>query len=158
MVEISRNDLKYEDLMFDGWRQVEKTITFDGGTLNGIGDADGTSNPFTIFNVTGEVKAKVIGICTTNLAGDTATVEVGTSVDTDAIVAQTTATDIDAGEIWHDASPNSDIEAESVMSEKILANGTNIIGTVATADVTAGVIKFICLWRPLSKNGNVTAA
>ncbi len=34
---------------------IIKTVTFDGNTLNGIGDIDGTQNPYTLFTVTGSV-------------------------------------------------------------------------------------------------------
>jgi len=154
----SLNDLDWTNSMYDSWRQVEKTITFDGGTANAIGDHDGTGDPFDIFTVTGTVRAKVFAICTTNLAGASATLEVGTAGTTAGIIAQTTATDIDAGEIWHDASPDAQVEAASVATENIIANGADIVGTCGTANITAGVIKFICLWKPVSTDGNVTAA
>ena len=46
---------------------VSKRITFDGGTLDGIGDIDGTSNPATIFSVTGSVIVRIFAICDTGL-------------------------------------------------------------------------------------------
>ena len=150
-----RNSLKFWDVKYDGYRQVEKSITFIGGTPNAIGDHDGTGDPFTIFTVTGEVKVKIIGICTTTIVGALSTLEVGVTGTTAGILPQTTGTDIDVNEIWHDASPDSGVEASSVMTEKIIANSLDVIGTVGTANITAGVIKFICLWRPLSKDGNV---
>jgi hypothetical protein len=152
------NDFDFANRKYDGWQQAEKSITFDGGTTNGIGDFDGTGNPFDIFSVTGDVKMKVVGICTTILAGGgTATLEVGVTGKTAGLIAQTTGTDIDANEIWHDATPDSPIEAASVMVENIVANGLDVIGTVGTANITSGVIKFICLWRALSVDGKVSA-
>ena len=150
------NDIRHSNMLFDGWRHAQSTITFAGGTANAIGDHDGTGDPFDIFTVTGDVLVKVFGVCTTNLAGASATVEVGTSGDTAAIIAQTTATDVDSGEIWHDASPDSTVEASSVITENIVANGADIVGTVGTANITAGVIRFNCLWKPLSRDGKVT--
>lgn len=140
--------------------RVSKTITFDGGTADAIGDASGSSNPFDIFTVTGEVIVKVMAICSTNLteSAATATLEVGTSNDTAEILAQTNATDIDAGNLWHDASPDSDVENLSVLSEKVVVNGADVIGTVATKDITAGVIEFVCFWYPLSGDADVAAA
>jgi len=88
------NDLEVQA----GWRVATKTATFAGGTLNARGDIDGTGNPATLFTVTGTVLAVVFGHCTTNLDGATATLEVGVASNTAAIIAQTTATDIDAGE------------------------------------------------------------
>lgn len=133
-----------------------KTITFDGGTTNAIGDHDGTGDPFTIFTVTGTVKVKIFARCTTNLAGASATLEVGTALTTAGLIAQTTATDIDANEIWHDATPDASVELDSVLTWKIVSQ--NIIGTVATANITGGVIEFVCYWIPLSADGKVVAA
>jgi hypothetical protein len=135
-----------------------KTMTFDGATTNDPGDLTGTGNPATLFTVTGEVICKVIAVCTTNLAGATATLEVGTTGNTAAIIAQSTATDIDAGEFWHDATPDAKVELSSVAGERIIVNGADIIQTVGTADITSGVIRYLCIWKPISADGNVAAA
>ena len=135
------------------YKSAELEVTFDGGTTNGIGDESGTNNPYTMFTVTGIVELSIIAVCTTNLAGASATVEVGTAASTAGLIAQTTATDIDANEIWHDASPDASIELTSVITRKIVSD--DIILHVGTADVTAGVIKFIVRWAPISSDGNV---
>ena len=134
----------------------EKLMTFAGGTTNDPGDFDGTGNPATLFTVTGTVFAKVIAVCETDLAGATATLIVGTAKDTDALLVSTTATDIDVDEIWHDATPDNSVEATTVAAEKIV--NQNIIQTVGTANITSGAIRYICLWRPLSVNAQVSAA
>jgi hypothetical protein len=151
-------DVDSQNLLFTGWRQVEKEITFVGGTADGIGDYDGSGNPFSIFTVTGDVEVKVVAIGKTNLVGSSATLEVGISGNTAALIAQSSAEAIDAGEIWHDATPDSGIELSSVVTQNIIANGADIIGTVGTANITSGAIRFLCLWRPLSRNGVVVAA
>lgn len=138
--------------------KAEKTITFDGGTANDPGDFDGTGNPATLFTVTGTVLMRLLAVCETDLAGANATIEVGITGDTAKIIAQTTATDIAAGEIWHDATPDSKIELSSVLSENIIANGSDVIQTVGTANITAGKIKYIAIWYPLSKDGLVVPA
>ncbi len=144
----------------ESYRTITKEITFVGGTANATGDYDGTGNPFAIFTVVGNVKVKVYAICTTTLVGGSSTLEIGTATATAAIIAQTTGTDIDVSELWHDASPDTNVEASSVVAEKIIvtgaANSGDIIGTVATANITAGVIKFICEWVPIDGQGNVT--
>ena len=140
----------------NGFHPVEKSITFDGGTTNAIGDHDGTSDPFSIFTVTGTVRMKIYAICTTTLVGALATLEVGTALSTAGLIAQTTATDIDVNEIWHDATPDTSIELDTVSVENIVSQ--SVIGTVATANITAGVIKFMILWRPITADGNVTVA
>lgn len=154
----SRSDIEFSDKMFNGLRQVEKVITFAGGTTNAIGDHDGTGDPFSIFTITGSVIVKIVGICETDLAGS-ATLEVGIAGDTASILAQVSdASTIDAGDIWHDATVDKGVELSSVMLEKIVADGATIIGTVGTANITSGVIRFICLWKPLSQDGRVVAA
>jgi len=140
------------------FRMAEKDITFDGGTTNAIGDHDGTGDPADVFTVTGQVVVKIIAVCTTNLTFDAnATIEVGITGSTASIIAQSdmTVAGLAAKEIWHDATPDAEIEALSVQKEFIITDGNDIILTVATANVTGGVIHFYCAWRPLSSDGLV---
>lgn len=135
---------------------ASKRITFAGGTTNAIGDHDGTGDPFTIFTVTGDVIVWVFGVCKTSLVG-AATLEVGLTGSTAALIAQIAdAEGIDVNECWQDATP---ALGESItMKGHVIGGGLDIIGTVGTANITAGVIDFYCLWRPLSSNGRVVAA
>lgn len=135
---------------------TDKSMVFDGGTTNDPGDFDGTGNPATLFTVTGSVRMKILAVCTVNLAGATATLEVGTAASTAALIAQTVATDIDAGEIWHDATPDATIELTSVLSDFIVTD--DVIQTVGTANITAGAISYRAMWYPLSADGDVQAA
>lgn len=135
---------------------VDKVMTFAGGTTNDPGDFDGTGNPAILFYVRGTVKMRILAKCTVDLTGATATLEVGTTLSTAGLIAQTTATGIDANEIWHDTSPDSSIELTSVLAEKIVSQ--NVIQTVGTANITAGSITYTCIWYPLSEDAVVTAA
>ncbi len=154
------HDANGEPMNFDTFGVVPtlKTMTFAGGTTNDPGDQTGTGNPATLFTVTGIVAVRLLAVCTTNLAGAAATLEVGVVGNTAALIAQSTGTDIDAGEIWHDATPDSGIEAVTVAPEKLIVNGLDIIQTVGTADVTSGVINYYCFWRPISDDALVVAA
>ena len=147
------------DKIADIWSQyVKKTVTFAGGTTDAIGDHDGAGDPFTIAKVDGIVLVKVLAVCTTNLTGN-ATIEVGVTGDTAEIIAQVAdAESLDANEIWHDATPDSGCETSSVLAEKIIVGGLDIIGTVGTANITAGVIDFYVFWRALSDDGLVYLA
>jgi len=136
--------------------QTSKTITFAGGTTNAIGDFDGTGNPVTLFTVTGTVSMRILAKCTTSLEGATATLRVGTALANTGLIASTTATDIDVNEIWHDATPDSSVEATTVLAERIVSQ--DVIATVGTANITSGVIDFVCIWKPLSPDGNVEVA
>ncbi|MDD5109493.1 MAG: hypothetical protein PHC29_08380 [Candidatus Omnitrophica bacterium] len=144
--------------------RTKKTITFAGGTTDAWGDDGGALDGAAIFTVTGVVQIKLIGECTTNLTGDTATVEVGITGATAIFMAQSTATDIDAGDIWiNDTTPatyfivGEEQAAADNLPEYIL-NGNDIILTVTTANVTAGVIDFFALWKPISDDGSVVAS
>lgn len=157
LLGVQRNTLN--QLMNKDWPQyksAEVEVTFDGGTLNGIGDQNGTSNPYTLFTVTGVVEVSIFAYCSTDLAGASATVEVGTALSTAGLIAQATATAVDTGDIWHDASPDSSVELTSVVTRKIVSQ--DIILTVGTTDVTSGVIKFVVRWSPITSDGNLVAA
>ncbi len=139
-------------------RPIPKLMTFAGGTANDPGDHDGTGNPATLYTVTGDIAFRLKAVCTVDLAGASATIEVGTSFATAGIIAQTTATNIVEGELWHDASPDADVELITVLAERVLVNSGDIIQTVATQNITAGAIQYDLFWRPLSDNATVVAA
>lgn len=126
---------------------LESTWTFVAGTT-------GATGAHTVFTVTGNVLVSIFAICDTNLAGATATVEVGTANNTASLIAQTTATDIDDGDNWVDATPEA--EVSELPTNYIVNDGADIVLTVATAAVSAGVLDFYCLWRPLSSGATVT--
>lgn len=148
-------DANFVPIQGDNALLVKKVMTFAGGTANDPGDYDGSGNPATLFTVTGDVLVRIFGVCSVNLVGAGATVEIGIAGNTAALIAQTVGENIDAGEIWVDNGPAT---VETVPSSLILAGGTDIIQTVATADVTAGVITYYCFFRPLSSGADVVAA
>ena len=91
------------------WVIKELTFSNDTGTVN-------------VFTVTGDVVVRIIPICKTNVASAAAAnIEMGISGTTDAMIASTVATDIDADDIWIDASPDSDIEPFSSIREYIIS-------------------------------------
>ena len=135
---------------------TEKVMTFAGGTTNDPGDHDGTGDPATLFTVTGTVLMKIFALCEATLVGATATIEVGTAINTAGLIAQTTATNIAINEIWHDATPDASVEASTVVAERIV--NQNVIQTVGTANITSGVIRYIAVWKPISLDGDVSAA
>lgn len=134
---------------------VEKLVTFTNAT-NDNGDFNGTGNPQTLFTVTGTVLLRILAVCEVDLTSSSGTLEIGSALSTAALIAQTTASAIDANEIWHDATPDNSVEATTVLTQKIV--NQDVVQTVATADISAGRIKYIALWYPLSADGNVVAA
>lgn len=114
----------------------------------------GATGAHTLFTVTGNVLATVFGVCDTNIAG-AATIEVGVASNTASLIAQiANAEDLDDGDIWVDATPA--VGAETLPSPRIINDGTDIILTIGSTAVTAGVVDFYCLWRPLSSDANIT--
>ena len=130
--------------------KLTKTITYAAATTGAIAAT-------TLATVTGVVSLSIFGICTTNLvSAGGGTLEVGTAASTAGAIAQTTGTDLDAGEIWHDASPDKTIELSSVIIQNIVTD--DIIQTIATGAISAGVVTYYILWTPISADGNVVIA
>lgn len=127
---------------------VSKSRAYDGTA--GLGAQGAT----TLFTVTGDVLVNVFGVCSEDLVS-AGTIEIGISGNTAALIAQTTPSGIDNGEVWIDNAPAT---VESYPSDKILTGGTDIIETIGTADVTDGTLTIYCIWFPLSDTGNVVAA
>ncbi len=139
---------------------LTKTLTFAGGTGNAVGDFDGTGDPATLFTVTGDVVVKLIAVCTTDLTfAENATIKVGIAGGAEIIAATNLTTQaLAAREIWHDATPDAEIEATSVFKEMFITDGNDITLAVDTANVTAGVIVFYLYWYPVSSGALVVAA
>ena len=131
---------------------ISRPPAFTGGTANTRGDEGGTNDPYTLFTVTGDVLVRMWGVCTVDLAGATATISVGVTGNTAALLAVETATEIDANGIYVSATQVlGTVALSSVTGPFVIANGLDIIETLATADITSGNIYYICLWRPVSR-------
>lgn len=122
--------------------EAHNRVTFDA--------ANGKIGTFTLFEVTGTVAVRIVATCEVNLAGS-GTLAIGTVITPTGLITTTTATDIDAGDIWHDATPDASVELSSVSAEKIV--NQSVIATVATNTITSGRIKFTVLWKPISEDG-----
>lgn len=127
--------------------KLESTWTF-------VGNLTGDQAAHTLFTVTGNVLVSVFGICDTSIVG-AGTIEVGVANNTAGLIAQVAdAEGLDDGDIWVDNTPAVGVQA--IPSTFVLNDGADIILTIGTADLTAGVIDFYCLWRPLSSDANIT--
>jgi hypothetical protein len=142
-------DANGNPVSYNGHLVASKTIAYTGAANLG---AQGAT---TLFTVTGDVAASIFAVCTEDLAGATATIEVGISGNTAALIAQTTATNIDNGEVWATTSPANPL---AVPADKVIAAGADIIQTVGTADITDGTLTYYCLWVPLTVGASVVAA
>lgn len=143
------------------WRIAKKVGSdYTGGTANSHGDYDGTGMPYTLFTVTGDVIIKAIwGVVNTDLAGATATIEVGVTGNTAGLIAQETCTDLDDGNIYTSAT-NAIGVARMGDSGALTAinDGLDIIETLGTANVTSGQIDWYVIWMPCEANASVVAA
>ena len=129
---------------------TEKQFTFAAATTGKVGTTK-------IADVTGVVAVQIFGVVNTTLtitAG--ATIEVGTALSTAALIALTAGDALDINEIWHDATPDSSIELETVVTTKIVTQDINY--KVTTNTLTAGAITFYIRWSPISEDGNVVIA
>lgn len=126
-------------------RVITKTITFTGAS--GLGQF-GTAVP--LFTVSGDVLiTRIAARCTTNLAGASATISVGTAGTVAGLIALTTATGLTTtNKWWADATPAPMKSLAALNQNAVLSD--NIIINPLTANVTGGVLVFYCEYVPLS--------
>lgn len=128
-------------------RLATKTVTYSALTT-------GATGAHTLFTVKGSVFAKIFAVCSADLtSAGAATNEVGTAGNTAALIAQTTATAIDNGEIWYNNTPVAEVVATSNFTEKLVVS--DIIETIATDTITGGTVTYYCLWSPIG-TGSLT--
>lgn len=127
---------------------VSKAITFVAGTTGAVGAT-------TLFTVTGTVAVRLFGVVSGVDVTGGGTIEAGISGNTAALLAQTTGTTLDVGEVWIDNAPAT---IEALPALQIIGAGQDIIQTIATDTLTAGTLTYYCLWFPISSDGNVVAA
>jgi len=143
---VQDKDGNYEVISSNEAFKLESTWTFVTATT-------GATGTHTLFTVTGNCLVSVFGICDTNLAG-AGTIEVGVAGNTAGLLAQIAdAENLDNGDNWVDATPEVGVSALPGMF--INNDGSDIILTIGTTAITAGVVDFYCLWRPLSSDGNI---
>ena len=123
---------------------IRKDLTFsnDSGTL-------------TLFTVTGDVIVWMIPIIVTDVTSVAlANIRLGVVGNTDAMIVDSQAVDLDARGIWVDQTPDNEIEPLDRIRSYIITDGNNIVLTL-DAQVDAGAIRFYLYWVPLSNDGNV---
>lgn len=115
----------------------------------------GTAGNHTLFTVTGDVLITVFGVCTTSMDGAGADFEVGVTGNTAGLIAQIAdVEDLDAGDIYQDASP--EVGTVALPSSRIVVGGLDVLNKITNANITAGVIDWYCLWRPLSDDADIS--
>ena len=143
---------------------TKKTITFAGATADAWGNDGGALDGGVMFTVTGLVRARAFGFCTTNLAG-TGTHAVGITGATTIYLPTEAALDINADDyVINNATTTAfpilgaESDAAGNFPEYALS-GQDIIMTIANANnITSGVIDYYCIWIPWSADADVVDA
>src|ERR1035437_4202179 len=126
---------------------ASKTVTY-AAALNGTGDYDGTGTPLNLFTVSGQVLCAVIAVCSTTLTGAAGTFAVGVSGTTNRFIPVTTATTVAAGATVDHTGLVAAGTTPLTTPNQVAVDTQVIIGTVATADITAGVLTYSGSGRP----------
>jgi hypothetical protein len=135
----------------DSARYVSVTADMSSATWN-------TQAAHEIATVTGTVRLRIVPEVTVNLAGAAATVALGTETTSNAFIGATTATELDAGEIWQAATPASNVKYLAVSSIKdYIVNDDDVGYTIAGGATSAGTIVFHMWWDKVSSDGAVAA-
>lgn len=127
---------------------TSKTIAFDGTAGNG---ATGT---ITLLTVTGSVFLNVFALCTEDLAGASATIEIGTATSTACLCDQVVGTTIDNHMTYHEGN----LGVGANVASHSHSMDEDIILTIGTADLTNGTLEIYFNWTPLSEGSNAVIA
>src|SRR4051794_39956779 len=132
-------------------RIVRKTLTFDGNANTGaVGSVP-------IFTGTGRILIVALTpICTTSLvSAGGGTITLGVTGSTGRLISSTPATAItSSAQVWTSTTPGAGaFIVGSALTNVAVATNVNVLATVATGAITAGVIEFECYYRPLSADG-----
>ena len=118
----------------------------------------GTVATHELLTVTGMARIRILAECTVSVAG-TGSIQLGIAGTTDGFIAVTTGTDVDAGEVWADATPTETSgDTSTLLLDKIVAGGLDVGYEVTVGTLTAGAITFHCWWEPLNATGAVVAS
>lgn len=112
-----------------------------------------------ILTVTGLVRVRIVPVIDTNLAGAANTLfRLGVEGDTDAFIGNTTATELDTGEIWQSSTAANNlpwIDYEAMIDAVV--EDDDIGYTIVNAAASGGVLKFYYWWESLDATGAVVA-
>jgi hypothetical protein len=115
-----------------------------------------SATPKTLFSVTGVVEAFVVGVIGASVTSlGELTAEVGIAGNTAALLPQIGKAALLSDRIWQSATP---ANPAAIPAAKMIAAGADIILTTGTANAVLGSIEFYCFWKPVSTDGNVSAA
>lgn len=136
--------MKYHDAAYRIARKtVDKTKMLSAG-------------PATLFEVDGTVEVVIFGVISEAVdSAGALTLEVGIAGNTAALIAQTGKAALLINTVWKDATP---ANPEAMPAAQLVTNGADIIQTTGAADANAGIIEYVCLWKPVSAGAKLVAA
>lgn len=133
--------------------RARKTITFTGAANLGATGA------VPLFTLTGKVIIdRIVAVGSVDLvSAGGGTLALGVTGATTLLIAATTGTLITAGKLWLTNTPNANgLALPAALLGIPIAQ--NIIGTVATANITAGAIVLDVWYTPITDDGALVAA
>lgn len=127
-------------------QRVSKTVTFTGAAgLGAVGNLP-------LFTLTGQVLLQaVVPFGVTTLVGAAATIALGVAGSTSLLIAATVATTITTGLYWLTTTPIIGLAVPALLTN--VAINASIVGTIAVAAITGGVLRVDVLYLPLSADG-----
>ena len=139
----------------DQLRRNTATKTYTGGASLGQ-----TGTNATIFTVTGEILvAYLVPFCTVNLgeSGASSNLSLGVTNSTALFIASTAALDIDAGDLWVDATPTEvgGVALPATLKDVVITDNI-LTAHTGVGNTNAGAIRFDLYWLPLSADAAVT--
>lgn len=134
----------------DGWTYAGQAVTFAASTGGALAEHE-------LLTVSGQCRIKIMAICTTNVAG-AGSIQFGVGGATSFLIGSTLGTDIDANEIWNDATPTTGYALTSSSIFDIVSSGVDVGYEITGATLTSGTILFGIWWMPLNANSYCVAA
>jgi hypothetical protein len=109
-----------------------------------------------VFTVSGMVRLYMWVECTENVAG-AGSIQFGHEDATNAFIASTTGTDLDAGYLWYDATPAAKLDTAANAILDYVVIGVDVGYEITGAVLSDGNLVFHCVWEPLSVGASVVA-
>jgi hypothetical protein len=150
-LEYVQRNMNGTGIVYNAPNYIQVPITFAALTTGSVATHE-------ILTVTGMVRLRILAECTVNVAG-AGSIQLGVEGTTNAFIASTLGTDIDAGECWMDATPTETYgNFSSLILDKVVVGGLDVGYEVTGDTLTGGTVIFHCWYEPLNSTGAVVAA
>lgn len=141
-------------LSIDGGNVIAVTATLSSATWNTVASHE-------VANVSGLNRVRIIPYCTTNLVGGanagSGTLTFGDASSASRLITATTASTIDADEIWVTSSTTHEKVINHSAIFDVITDDQDIGYTIGTSALTAGVLIFVIASEPLEATATVAA-